>query len=135
MGEIYKTAASLRIMGDELDPEKITELIGKAPSSVRKKGAPFNTPNGKQLIARTGSWSISAETKSPGDIDSQVTEILEGTTSNMAVWLELSKKFKVEIFGGFFLGDYNEGLTISSKTMLLLGERGIQLDMDIYGAN
>jgi hypothetical protein len=32
------------------------------------------------------------------------------------------------------MDDYNEGVTLPATTLLALGQRGIVLDMDLYGA-
>ena len=135
MAQLNRTAASLRMSGEDLDPNEITELIGKPPSIARKKGDKFKTPKGKSIIARTGLWAIKVDDKVPGNINDQIAEILKGTTQEVEIWLGLSKRFEVEIFCGLFLEYGNEGLDVSSNTMKLLGSRGIALDLDIYGTN
>lgn len=135
MARLYRSAASLRILGDDLDPKEITKLIGKAPSRAMKKGDQFLVREGHSIASNTGVWSIHADEKMPGDLNIQISEILEGTTHEINVWLELSRRFKVEFFCGLFLENGNEGLEISSDTMKILGSRGIALDFDIYGVD
>lgn len=77
-------------------------------------------------------WSVSAEQRIPGDLDAQIAELLEGTTEDIGVWRNITSRFKSDIFCGLFLGEWNEGLSISPTTMKVLGERGILLDLDIY---
>ncbi len=119
--------------GDDLDPTEISKLIGKPASVARKKGDQFKTPIGRSVTSRTGLWSIGVDDRAPGDLNSQVVEILEGTTQDVEVWRALSRKFNVEIFCGIFFEHGNEGFNISPDTMWLLGSRGIAIELDVYG--
>lgn len=132
MAIIAKTAASLRIFGDQLDPDVITAALGKAPTSAYRKGEAVTTPNGNQRIATISRWSIKVDRREPGDLDEQIAEILLGTTSDFAVWKALATSFKADVFCGLFLKEENEGLSLSPETTLALGQRGLTLDLDIY---
>ncbi|MBN2703048.1 MAG: hypothetical protein JXR23_02460 [Pontiellaceae bacterium] len=46
---------------------------------------------------------------------------------------KLTERFQVDLFTGLFLEANNRGLTISPHSMEQLGERGIELALDIYG--
>jgi hypothetical protein len=133
MGCLSRTIASLRIFGDDLNPSEISKLIGKEPTRAEKMGDRVKKFNGTYRIARTGGWCIAADDVKPGNLNSQIAAILEGTTDDVEVWLELSERFSVDMFCGLFLESFNEGLEISAQTMILLGSRGILLDLDIYG--
>lgn len=135
MAQLSRSTASLRIIGDDLAPSEITGLIGKAPNKAKKKGDVFETPNGQSVISRTGSWSIEVDDAIPADVDKQVIELLENTIQNTEVWHGLSKRFRVEIFCGLFLEDGNQGLNISTETLMILGLRGIALELDIYNVD
>lgn len=136
MAKLNETAATLRISGATLDPCEITRLLGKKPSMAHKKGDEAPLRNGRGFrIARTGMWSILTEREMPGNIGTQVEKLLEGINADTSVWLQISGELKVEIFCGLFLKQSNEGLEISRATMMMLGSRGISLDLDIYGAD
>ena len=55
-----------------------------------------------------------------------------GTTDDLAVWRRLADRFRVDVFCGFFMRDANEGISVSPLTLKRLGERGIELGLDIY---
>ncbi len=131
MAELSKTAASLRIWGDDLDPDEVTQLLGRKPSWARRKGEIVQAASGEQ-VSSTGGWSVKADRRTPGDLDLQVSELLAGTTDDLAAWRRLAVHYRVDLFCGLFMREGNEGITISPETLQKLGERGIALGLDIY---
>jgi len=132
MAKLWKSHCALRIMGDDLDPDEITQLLGKVPTKAERKGDRTDYPSGRSKIARGGMWRIIAAGREPGDLDAQVAEILAGTTEDLSVWRALSRRFEVQLFVGLFLEVGNEGLYVSRETTALLGARSIAVDFDIY---
>ncbi len=134
MGILYKTVACLRVMGDDLIPNAITNQLGCEPTQKMIKGEPFSWhKQGKPRIAKSGMWRFDAVERVPGDLDSQVFEILNLLTSDLDVWECLSKKHRMDIFCGLFMDSSMEGISLSSETMVALGQRRIEIDFDIYG--
>lgn len=134
MAAISETLASLRFGGDDLDPDELTTLLGVTPSTCASKGDVIRSKTtGRQRIAKTGSWIVTAEPREPGDLDAQVEELLEPLTKDLSIWRSLGK-YRPDLFVGLFLQDSNEGLEISAHSLHLLAERGILLGLDIYVA-
>ena len=69
---------------------------------------------------------------SPGNLEGQIRELLAGTTTDLNVWQYLGQSLKVDIFCGLFMDEWNEGETLNPETLKLLGDRGINLALDIY---
>ncbi|MVO18345.1 DUF4279 domain-containing protein [Parasedimentitalea huanghaiensis] len=132
MVTICETAASLRVMGDTLDPDEVTRMLAGDPDITRCKGVTFQTPKGKQVTSRTGIWRKTAERKCPGDLDIQVVEILEQLTDDLDMWAHLSQHYDVEFFCGLIMKESNEGLRLRSETIEMLAAHQISLDFDIY---
>ncbi len=82
-----------------------------------------------------GVWRLQATDREPEDMDSQIREILSQTTSDLAVWRSIAEKHKIDLFCGLFLGGSNEGMTLSPQSLLALGERGIEMGLDIYSGH
>jgi hypothetical protein len=78
-------------------------------------------------------WRLSAEETKPENLDCQVSELLGLVTSDLSVWSSIAARFRVDLFCGWLMGSGNEGVEISPETMVALGQRGIQLSIDIYG--
>ena len=132
MAHLHRSVAALRISGDDLLPEEVSKLLGATPTLARTKGEEIVYASGRTRIAKIGQWHIEATDAEPENLDAQVKEILSQLTGDLAVWSVLSKRFDIDLFCGWFMQSGNEGLTISPATLLALGERGIELSVDIY---
>jgi len=133
MAHLQRAVATLRISGDDLLPDEVSDLLGTRPTTSHAKGQELNLRSGRSRITRHGIWQLSATDTEPEDLDSQVAEILGQLSGDLAVWHSLGKRFRIDLFCGWFLGGSNEGVEISPHTLLALGERGIRLGLDIYG--
>jgi hypothetical protein len=56
-----KTYASLRVMGDDLDPEQVTRILRVVPTTAYAKGDKYPAAGGRELIGRTGVWLLSTD--------------------------------------------------------------------------
>jgi hypothetical protein len=130
-GPVDRVKISLRIFGDELDPEKITGLLGCKATLARRKGDLI--PNKRyQLVAKTGSWILKGDVPETENPDTQIVALLDRVTENPEVWKSLVSQFKVDIFCGVFLDAMNRGFPLSAKTISALAERGLEIGFDIY---
>ena len=133
MPALERAVACLRISGDDLIPDDISQRLGASPTHAQSKGEviPIGT-SGRSRIARTGLWMLSANDTSPENLDGQVAELLGRLSADLSVWRSLSKQFNIDLFCGWFMGGSNEGIEIAPATLLALGERGIRLGIDLY---
>ncbi|WP_234801685.1 DUF4279 domain-containing protein [Allorhizobium taibaishanense] len=125
---------TLRISGDHLDPREITTLLGVEPHLAYRKGGVWKTPKGTSVVGRTGLWNVGAKEVDSGNFEEAIARFLSGIPAAPDVFLALASRFKVELFCGLFLDEYNSGLEISPAVMTLMVERGISLDLDIYSS-
>ena len=56
MSALNRTVASLRIFGDDLDPDEVTRLLGKRPDASERRGETVRAPSGRERVLRRGSW-------------------------------------------------------------------------------
>ena len=134
MGIPSQSSASLRISGDDLDPNEITQMLGHPASNSVRKGELEILPSGRNRIAATGRWDRRVDyRRRPGNLDRQIGEILAPLNDDLVVWQKISEKFKMDMFCGLFLESFNEGLVLAPNTLEALGRRGIKLGLDIYG--
>jgi hypothetical protein len=132
MGAIDHSVATLRFFGDDLVPDEITALLGASPTvSHRKDQELVGSKTGIVRIAKTGSWRLSAARREPEDLEAQILEVLGQLTQDLGVWESLSR-YEPDLFCGLFMGSSNDGLPLSAKVLLSLGQRGIALGLDIY---
>jgi Domain of unknown function (DUF4279) len=128
MAKVWKSVASLRFSGDNLSPDEVTRALGGEPHERATKGELL----GSGSAALTGVWLRRATDQMPGDVDVQIRELLVGLTEDPANWIELSARFRADIFVGLFLNQPNEGLGLRPETLAKLAERGLDLSLDIY---
>ena len=129
MAVVSRTVATLRIIGDDLDPDEVTRLLGAEPTAQSRKGE----PNRSGYPAQRGIWRLNATEQVPGDLNTQIDELLAKVTPDLSVWADLTLKFRCDIFCGLFIQDGNEGEQLEPRTLAMLGSRGLQLGLDIYG--
>ena len=136
MAQVQRTVVTLRIGSEDLIPDEITRLLGATPTKTQTKGEKIVGKNtGHVRIAKAGMWRLSASDCEPEDMDGQIEEILSQTTNDLAVWRSIGEKHQIDLFCGLFLGVSNEGMSLSAKSLAALGERGIELALDIYSGH
>ncbi|MEH6420466.1 DUF4279 domain-containing protein [Pseudomonas sp. CGJS7] len=132
MSSLHRTKACLRIWGDELIPDEVSALLGAPPSNSHSKGDELSIGLGRVRIAKTGSWRLVAQQREPGDLDAQIGELFAQLSDDPAVWAQLGSRFELDLFCGLFMASGNDGEGIGPRNLRLLGERGIELILDIY---
>lgn len=133
MAAIHRAIATLRIVGEDLEPEHVTALLGATPTRAERKGQEIPSTDGRPpRVARFGQWRMEASTSQPSDINAQVKQLLAVLTKDISVWRNLTGQYKTDIFCGWFMNESNEGEDINPETLAALGERGISLALDIY---
>lgn len=134
MAQLHKSVATLRICGDDLNPAEITDLLALPPTNAQRKGDEFVAPRtGRVRIAKSGMWSLEAADCEPENLDGQVQELLSKTSQDLSVWQKLSARYRIDLFCGLFMAEWNEGLSLSPRTLAALAKRGIEIGFDIYG--
>lgn len=133
MPQLTYSKASLRIGGDDLQPNDITSLMNCEPTKAWRLGE-TKSPAGRlpEIHAKTGMWILDATKHEPGDLDAQIIEIFSQLPANPSLWNQLNGQYKMDLFCGLFMDEANEGLVISATSLKILGDRGIELQLDLY---
>ena len=132
MATIAKSTATLRVFGDDLEPESMTRLFGKEPTDQYRKGETRTTSGGRQYTRKYGMWRLGCEDRTPEALDEQIAQILNGLTEDLLVWQSVTSKYTVNIFCGVFMNESNEGFCLSPMTLAALGARRIEIQFDVY---
>lgn len=134
MGNLRETMASLQVIGDDLDPNEITRLLCCNPTASQSKGDKRIGKNTRRTsIAAFGSWQLKSPEQKPGDLDAQITWLMTAVTDDLDIWKSIATRYRVRLFCGLFMAQWNDGQSISAASLLALGARHIQVDLDIYG--
>ena len=132
MGPVKKMTVTLRFRGDDLDPRELTERLGSSPTSAASKGGMWLTPSGAERVAGTGWWRLRLESGDADTFKGQIAQLFATLSPDLAAWRDLSARYRGNLFVGAFLGSANEGLIIAPETAFAIGERGLELQLDIY---
>jgi hypothetical protein len=69
--------AGLRFMGDRLEPDKLTAILGVAPTTAYRKGEVYKRSRGHEVRGRTGLWLLSSKGFAPvTDLDNHLRYLL-----------------------------------------------------------
>ena len=134
MPALSRALASLQVAGADLVPDDVSARLRCQPTHSHAKG---------ELVARQvripprpasfGMWSLVAEETGPADVDAQVSWLINQVSDDLADWRWLGERFRIRLFCSWFMTHLNEGLTLSPSTLEQLGQRGVLIDIDLYG--
>ncbi len=132
-GDVDRVLVTLRVFGDDLDPDDVTRVLGCPPTKAHQKGDRFPLSGGQELVRRTGSWRL----EFPGAeqewiLTDAIDALLDRLPSDPAVWYTLASRFRLDVFCGLFLDALNRGLDLGPDVMSRLAERHLTLRLDIY---
>lgn len=132
---LQRASVTLLINDDDLVPEELTALLGREPDTGVRKGESFVPHHGGVRTARTGMWHLSTGYREPPNIDQQITELLRSLPDSLAIWGDLTTRFDCCYItvGVYFADDsWTGGIFLEPQTLLMLGERGLAIDFDMY---
>ena len=131
MARIQRSVASIRFVGDALNPEAVSAELGCSPTLSYAKGDVRPKKRGP-VVWQSGMWLLEAKPCEPENLDAQVEELLMQLTPDLTVWERLTSTLRVDLFVGLFLEGSDEGAEVSADTLRALGERGVKLSMCVY---
>ena len=130
-GKPEEASVSLRIFGDDLDPDEITQLLNCQPTEAYKKGHVITTTIRPRTV-KTGKWFLKIKKNSHQNIEEQVSELFEKLPKDQTIWKNLHKRFDVDIFCGAWLKGWNRDVYFSANFLKQMTKRGLSLKIAIY---
>lgn len=133
-GPIARLSIAVRVASDTLDPDAITRLMGVQPKFAARKGD-TRISGGQTVTQRVGIWTfgITDEPSGEWELDDAVGALLARLPDDLAIWQELRRHHRIDLFCGLFMGSDNQGADLRPETLRQLADRGLTLDLDIYG--
>jgi Domain of unknown function (DUF4279) len=126
-----KSTVSLRVFGEDLEPDALSTLFGCFPDKSYRKGDTVS-PRLPEHRRKCGMWSIKAVEAEPEAYDSQIQQVLSRVSQDESVWKSVRESYEVALFCGFFMDTTNQGFCLSVASLEALARRGIQPSFDIY---
>ena len=117
--------------GDDLDPNEVTEALGRAPTFAAKRGE--LRKSGQSTIRQpTGVWLFQLGDSKEWVLADAIRTLLKTLPPPTDVWAQLARRFELRISAGLFLEQWNRGCELSSELVAELAARHLGLDLDIY---
>ena len=133
MAAIARVRASLRVLGDALEPDEVSALLGHEPTRCHRKGDKCGPQRGS--IEPTGAWILDSRMPERAEVEDHVESILALLTSDADEWASLTDRFSASILCGLFLDQYNEGFELSPRICKAVASRGLVIAFDLYSGD
>lgn len=138
-GPLARVRVSVRVVGDDLDPDEVTRLLGVEPTFAARKGERVTrrtrTGTERARVQSVGVWSHALTPHSSPDweLGAALDELLSRFPEDPGLWALLRARYSVDVFCGLFLGSDNQGADLRPETLGAVARRGLTLSLDIYG--
>ena len=132
-GDVERVRVCVRVLGDELNPDEITAILGHEPTRLARKGDPVLRANGEVIrLRRIGSWLLDHTPAAEVTVDEAITEVLGKLAQDPAIWQSLATRFRVELICDMTVRGVNQGFVLSPMVLQEISARGISLGVDIF---
>src|SRR3982751_4646571 len=89
---------SLRIVGDDLDPDFITQQLGVAPTESGRRGEPDDRAGGGRPSSReTGVWIYRISASPDTELGDALDQMLAAMPQDATLWEELRSTYAVHV--------------------------------------
>lgn len=130
--DIDRLEIALRVTGDDLDPERITRMLGVAPTFAGRKGEDVDHA-GVPVTQRTGSWTYALPASPEWELGDAIDTLLEQLPPDPALWESLACWAEVEVVCELYVHDIDRAASLPPDTLARLSERRLALRLEIRG--
>jgi uncharacterized protein DUF4279 len=128
-GPIDESGATLAVYGNNLDPEKITRMLGVPPTRSFRRGhrvRPHSPPT------QHGAWFLQVRGESPDGPEVQLAQLLKQLPRQARIWKELNRKYTVQLRFGLHMTGWNKGFGFTPDLVNRIAKMRVELQFDIY---
>lgn len=122
---------ALRIRGDALDPEFLTQQFGVAPSFSARKGETV-VQHGRERVQETGVWDYQLDVPPATELGGVIARLLEVFPEDSTLWGELTSAYRADVLCGIFLHGDDQSTVVEPEVLAALGRRGLTLMLDFH---
>lgn len=130
-GDVDRVAVTLRVAGDDLDPDTVTRRLLVAPSFAARKGDERRSA-GRTVRQRTGVWTLRLDVAADWTLGVAMERLLDQLPAPGPVWDELATRYRLEVFCALYLQAWNRGFVLEPEQLARMAERRLVLGVDVY---
>ena len=133
---MVSTKASFRIIGKDLDPSEITNLLHMHPDQSHRCGDPNISQSGRRYADYTeGLWAIDSSVDETHAIDAHLEALVTKLWKHRNLLQEFRNRgYRLDIFVGIFGIDDNMGFALKNTLLRRVIQLEVDLDLDLYPA-
>jgi hypothetical protein len=134
-----RVRGTLRLRGDGLDPEFITQQLGVAPTVSARRGEPpegrgAGGPDDDDEPAPTGLWAYELSAPEGTELGDAVDMLLARVPNDAALWEELAEAYEADVHCVVDLGAADAGphaLRVDAEVLQRLARLRLALTLDV----
>ena len=128
--DIERLDIELRVTSDDLEPERITRMLGVAPTSAARRGEEIDI-GGVPVVQRTGVWAYALPASPEWELGDAIDTLLDRLPHDPALWESLASWASVAVICGLFIQDADRAADLAPDTLARLAERRLALSLQI----
>ena len=128
MSSVRLINVSLRVFGDELDPESVSALLGGAPTWSHRKSEALE---GDALPAPTGAWVLEAPSPEAAEVEVHVAALFAGLSGDLDEWATLTSELAVTVHCEVEATPDAGSFDLSPRLAQSLAERGVVISFSV----
>ncbi len=130
--DIERLDIELRVTGNDLDPERITRMLGVPPTVAARRGEEIDI-GGVPVVQRTGVWAYALPASPEWELGDAIDTLLDRLPHDPALWESLAGWASVAVICGLFIHDADRTADLAPDTLARLAERRLALSLQIRG--
>ena len=130
--DIERLDIELHVTGDDLDPERITRMLGVPPTVAARRGEEIDI-GGVPVVQRTGVWVYALPASPEWELGDAIDTLLERLPADPALWESLAGWAEVAVVCGLYVHGVDRAAALEPDTLARLAERRLSLRLEIRG--
>lgn len=128
--------ASIYLKGDNLEPAKLTSLLGITPSFSHSKGKRWHTSAGSEVVERTGLWAVTIKSETQIELTEALETLSRQLSANNHIITEMPgiEEAYLDVFIAAHTdanGECDCEFSLNEKSLSAIGKLGLPMKFTV----